>query len=191
MGVPVSSATDVLKSLADNGRVGDMVRILTDPAHDGWANILAQGGTYTWEVWEPSDADGDSMSHGWGSNVLVEIQQTLLGVRPTSPGYASFDVTPPSTGLDWAGGAVPTPRGTIDVAWRRPSSTDKDFVLDVTIPANASATVGVPARRTSDVSEGGRPVQRSVGVKQVRSRSGRVVVEVGAGHYEFRSTSGT
>ena len=30
---PVSSATDVLKGLADNGRIDDVVRILTDPVH--------------------------------------------------------------------------------------------------------------------------------------------------------------
>ena len=44
----------------------------TTRPHDGWANILARGGTFTWEVWQPSDVIGDSMSHGWGSNVLVE-----------------------------------------------------------------------------------------------------------------------
>jgi alpha-L-rhamnosidase len=189
MGTPVSSATDVLKGLADNGRFDDMIRILTDPAHDGWANILARGGTFTWEVWEPSDADGDSMSHGWGSNVLVEIQQSLLGVRPISPGYASFAVSPPPTGLDWAGGTVPTPRGPIALAWRRPSSNGGAFVLDVTVPPNASATVGLPARRPGDVSEGGRSVPGAPGVRVVSSGQGQVVVEVGAGRYEFRAGS--
>ncbi len=190
MGVPVSSATEVLRGLADNGHVDDMVRILTDPAHDGWANILAQGGTYTWEVWEPSDAAGDSMSHGWGSNVLVEIQQTLLGVRPTSPGYASFDVSPPPSGLDWAGGTVPTPRGTIAVAWRRPASPGSEFVLDVTVPANASATVHLSAAGPHDVTDGGRPLRGAPGIGQVTARQGKVVVGVGAGHYELRAAPG-
>ena len=43
-----------------------------------WYTILARGGTFTWEVWEPSDADGDSMSHGFSANVLVAIQQSFL-----------------------------------------------------------------------------------------------------------------
>jgi alpha-L-rhamnosidase len=191
MACPVSSATDVLKGLADNARVDDVIAILTDAVHDGWANILARGGTYTWEVWEPSDADGDSMSHGWGSNVLVEIQQTLLGVVPTSPGYATFDVSPPTTtGLDWAGGSVPTPRGTIDVAWRRPASSGGQFVLDVTVPPNASATVHLSATSARAVTEGGRPVQHASGVKMEKSPPGTVVATVGAGRYEFRVTTG-
>ena len=81
---PLQHRPEVLEALALTGRVADIVHILTDPDNDGWANILARGGTFTWEVWEPSDTIGDSMSHGWGSNVLVEIQRDLLGVAPTS-----------------------------------------------------------------------------------------------------------
>jgi alpha-L-rhamnosidase len=188
MSVPVSSAVEVLKSLAGNGRFDDMVRVLTDPSHDGWANVLARGGTFCWEVWEPSDANGDSMSHGWGSNVLVAIQEALLGVSPTSPGYASFDVSPPPTGLDWAGGTVPTPRGTIDVAWRRPTPTDVQYFLDLTVPPNASATVRVPAANVGLVTEGGRPISSTPAVRVLTAHTGEVVLQVGSGRFEFRST---
>jgi alpha-L-rhamnosidase len=122
--------------------------------------------------------------------VLVEIQQTLLGVRPTSPGYASFDVSPPPSGLDWAGGNVPTPRGTIAVAWRRPASPGSEFVLDVTVPANASATVHLSAAASRDVTDGGRPLHGAPGIRQVTARHGEVVVGVGAGHYELRAAPG-
>jgi alpha-L-rhamnosidase len=142
-------------------------------------------------VWEPSDANGDSLSHGWGSNVLVEIQRSLLGVSPTSPGYASFDVSPPPTGLDWAGGAVPTPRGTIAVAWRRPATAGDQYVLDLTVPPNASATVHVPASGATNVTEGGRPLSAAPGVRVLASTGGVVVAGVGSGQYEFRATSGT
>jgi alpha-L-rhamnosidase len=191
MGVPVSSGAEVLRSLAANGRFDDLVRILTDSTQDGWANVLARGGTFCWEVWEPSDANGDSMSHGWGSNVLVEIQRSLLGVSPTSPGYASFDVSPPPTGLDWAGGSVPTPRGKIDVAWHRPTTKGDPYVLDLTVPPNASATVHLPARRASDVTEGGRPLQAEPGVRVVSATGGELVAGVGSGQFEFRVTTGT
>jgi alpha-L-rhamnosidase len=191
MGVPVSSGAEVLRSLAANGRFDDLVRILTDSTQDGWANVLARGGTFCWEVWEPSDANGDSMSHGWGSNVLVEIQRSLLGVSPTSPGYASFDVSPPPTGLDWSGGSVPTPRGKIDVAWHRPTTKGDPYVLDLTVPPNASATVHLPARRASDVTEGGRPLQAEPGARVVSATGGELVAGVGSGQFEFRVTTGT
>jgi len=67
------------------GGPSDMVRILTDASVPGWARILAEGGTFTWETWTPSDLVGDSLSHGWGSSALVAMQETLLGVSLMEP----------------------------------------------------------------------------------------------------------
>jgi hypothetical protein len=115
---------------------------------------LARGATFTWEVWNPSDTDvpvpplasffgGDSMSHGWGSNVVVAIQQILLGVVPTAPGYATFVIAPPRVALTRAAGTVPTPHGTISVAWTRRGT---GFSVDVVVPAGTTASVHLPGR---------------------------------------------
>ncbi|HEY1738677.1 MAG TPA: family 78 glycoside hydrolase catalytic domain, partial [Acidimicrobiia bacterium] len=138
MSTVVQDAAEVLDALARTGHSADLVRILTDPHIDGWANILARGATFTWEVWNPSDLIGDGMSHGWGSNVLVSIQRDLLGVTPTSGAYATFTVQPPSAGLDGARGTVPTPNGPISVQWSR---TSKVLTIDVTVPDSTRATV--------------------------------------------------
>ena len=72
----------LLRSLHVSGLDADVVRVLTDRKDPGWAHIVASGGTFTWEDWTPSDAQGDSMSHGWGSSALVAFQQDVLGVTP-------------------------------------------------------------------------------------------------------------
>ena len=138
MSTVVQNAAEVLNALAITGRDADLVRILTDAHIDGWANILARGATFTWEVWDPSDIIGDSMSHGWGSNVLVSIQRDLLGVTPTSGAYATFTVQPPNAGLERASGTVPTPNGPISVRWSR---TSKGITVDVTVPEDTRGTV--------------------------------------------------
>ena len=79
MQAPPRTAGEVLEALRIAGRGTDIVTRLTDGSTDGWAKILAEGATFTWEVWHPSDANGDSMSHGWGSNVLVEVQRADPG----------------------------------------------------------------------------------------------------------------
>ena len=111
MQTPPQNAGEVLATLAAAGLYADMVQRLVDASSDGWANILARGATFTWEVWNPSDIVGDSMSHGWGSTMVPEIQRSLLGVQPTAPGFATFAVVPPPSGLDWALGTVPTTAG--------------------------------------------------------------------------------
>jgi alpha-L-rhamnosidase len=94
---PVNGLT-LLRALHDAGRDADMARILSDRKHPGWAQILAKGGTFTWESWTPSDREGDSLSHGWGSSALVAFQAVLLGVTPRpaagAVGGPTFDITP-------------------------------------------------------------------------------------------------
>ncbi|TMC10931.1 MAG: alpha-L-rhamnosidase [Chloroflexi bacterium] len=122
------TAHRVLDALAGAGRTSHVVRLLTDEHSPGWANVLARGGTFTWESWDAPEA-GRSLSHGWGATVLVAIQRALLGVAVIEPGAAAVRVRPPSAGLEWAEGTVPTQRGPVAVRWRRPA------VLEVHAPA--------------------------------------------------------
>jgi alpha-L-rhamnosidase len=177
------TAAEVIRCLAMAGDYTTLLARLTDPSTNGWANILARGGTFTWEVWQPSDANGDSMSHGWGSNVLVEIQHALLGVTPTAPGYATFDVTRPQAGLASASGRVPTPRGFISVAWHGESSTAT--ALTLTVPANANATVHL--RTTARITVNGQPAGHGAGVGPLRPGPDGTIFTVGAGTYRIHA----
>ncbi len=190
MQAPPQTAAEVLGTMAQAGLYDDLVARLTDATTDGWANILSRGATFTWEVWNPSDVIGDSMSHGWGSNVLVQIQRALLGVRPTGPGFATFEVSPPTSGLAQARGTVPTPRGAISVAWCRaaPGGGPPNSVA-VTVPPNSVAAVSVPGAAASDITEGGRPLDRVEGVRFAGSSGGMAHLELGAGTYSLQGAS--
>jgi alpha-L-rhamnosidase len=187
MAMGPQTAQELLEALRLAGRPDDLVTRVTDPTTDGWAKILAEGGTFTWEDWNPSDAEGDSMSHGWGSTVLVEIQQGLLGVTPTGPAFATFDVSPPVSGLASASGTVPTPRGPVAVSWSW-SRAGGTFSLDLTVPANSVATVRLPAAAGRDITEGGHSLSGDPGVRAVHMDGGVAVLGLGSGTYRFRST---
>jgi alpha-L-rhamnosidase len=191
MQTPPQNAGEVLATMAAAGLDGDLVHRLVDATTDGWAAILARGATFTWEVWEPSDVVGDSMSHGWGSTMVPETQRSLLGVRPTTPGFATFDVVPPSSGLAWALGTVPTPRGTISVAWRLPTPRDPHVSVDMTVPPNSRATVSLSARSREGLSEGGSPIGRAGDVRVLGVEHGTARIETGAGTYRIRSAAVT
>jgi alpha-L-rhamnosidase len=70
----------------------------------------------------------------------------------------------------------------------------EQFVLDVTVPPNATATVHVPtSAKDADaveggaVTEGGKPAVEARGVKFLRMEGDRAVFEVGSGSYSFAS----
>src|SRR5258708_11817364 len=84
MSTPPIFAGDLLQALGAAGDDRTILRLLTDASEPGWANILARGGTFGWEVWNPVDSDvvvggtplgsllgnGHRMSHRFSSNRL-------------------------------------------------------------------------------------------------------------------------
>ena len=186
----------LLKALADNGRIDQVVKLLTDANADGPARTLAQQGTFMWEQWNPGCAttwpcnptNNESMSHGWGSWGIVDMIESLAGIAVTSPGAATVRIAPPAVDkadLSRVSGSAWTQRGTVSTAWRKVNGT---YVLDVNVPANVKATVAIP-------NPGGTVNYVGVGagapVKQA-DQDGRTVFTVGSGqtHFSIGSTGG-
>ena len=108
-----------------------------------WGQMLAEGATTCWEQWNQNY----SLCHGWSGGPALDLPAQVLGVRPILPGFSSFEVTPETFGLDWAEGTVPSPRGDIQVCWKR----GETFTLDVSVPRGTTAVVTLP-----DAVEAGR-----------------------------------
>jgi hypothetical protein len=93
---------------------------------DYWGGMLSRGATSFWEKYDPKEKGvqdyamygrpfGRSLCHAWGASPLYLLGKYYLGVRPLSPGYATYSVEPVLGGLQWMEGAVPTPHGNIKV----------------------------------------------------------------------------
>jgi alpha-L-rhamnosidase len=91
---------------------------------DYWGGMLKLGATSFWEEYDPSKKGaehyamygrefGKSLCHAWGASPIYLLGKYYLGVRPLSPGYATYEVKPQLGGLEWMEGDVPTPKGKI------------------------------------------------------------------------------
>lgn len=91
---------------------------------DYWGGMLNLGATSFWEEYNPSQSGaahlamygrkfGKSLCHAWGASPIYLLGKYFLGVKPTSPGYATYVVEPQLGGLQWMEGKVPTPDGDI------------------------------------------------------------------------------
>ncbi len=178
----------LLDALHGAGRDDALVAALNDPNRPGYARILAEGATFTWESWDARQT-GDSESHGWGSTVLAVLQDDVLGARVTAPGAAHIEVAVPKATLTEAAGVVTTQRGPVPITWTR-EATGRETV-DLTIPTNVSATVHIAASDIASVRESGRGVVGDPGVTDARAANGEVVLTVGSGHYVFASSKPT
>ena len=86
--------------------------------------MLADGATTVWEVFPTSgDRPGGfptrSHTHAWSSAPVHFLPQVVLGICQTAPGGAAYTISPRVGELGWARGAVCTPRGLLEVSWRR------------------------------------------------------------------------
>jgi alpha-L-rhamnosidase len=75
--------------------------------------------------------------------------------------------------------------GALNSSWKREKG---QFTLEITVPANTSATVWVPAKDAAGVTESGRKPADVKGVKFVRGEAGSAVFEVQSGAYTFKSS---
>jgi alpha-L-rhamnosidase len=60
--------------------------------------------------------------------------------------------------------------------------------MEVTIPANTTATVHVPAKAEAGVTESGTPTMKAKGVQFLRMEHSAAVYAVGSGTYRLQST---
>ena len=59
--------------------------------------------------------------------------------------------------------------------------------MNLTVPANASATLRLHVANAAQVTEGGRPLSQAAGVHVVAGNSGDTILQVAAGTYQFQT----
>jgi hypothetical protein len=87
-----------------------------------WGNLLDQGATTYWECVHQDGtipALWTSLCHGWSAGVSYSLPASVVGIKPLSPGFATFEIHPHLGPLEWARATVPTPYGAISALVRR------------------------------------------------------------------------
>jgi len=161
--------------------------IMGQTTYPGWGYLIKELGLKTWpETWS-----------GWGSHVILVtatpgswFYEGLAGILPdvTQPGFKHFTLRPGIVkSVDWVKCSYESPYGKIVSNWKR---EDDILTMEVTVPANTTATVYVPAKDEVCVTESGKTAAKADGVKFLRLENGAAVYEVGSGTYHFSSKRG-
>ncbi len=185
----------LLHVLSDGGRDDVAYRLLMQDEFPSWLFSVKHGATTIWERWDgwtPDRGFQDPGMNSFNHYALGSCGRWLFervgGIEPDSrsPGFARFVVRPQTDGpLTWARATYRSIRGEIATEWRRDSD---GLTLAVTVPANTTATVYVPAAEGADVLESGRGLAGAEGVRLLRRDEGEVVLSVGSGRFVFTSS---
>jgi hypothetical protein len=175
----------LLRALAEGGRSDVIFDMNNQSDKPGYGYQLKMGATSLTEAW---NADrGSSQNHFMLGQIMEWFYADLAGIAPdpAAPGFKKILLRPQPVGdVTWVKCAYDSVRGRIESDWKR---THGKFKWTVTIPANTTATVFVPARRAESVTEGGVVAAKSPNVRFLRQENGRAVYEIGSGTYHFAS----
>jgi hypothetical protein len=132
----------ILPVLTARGDIDLAYAVATQTTYPSWGYWLDQGATSSWETWSHTGAL-QSQNHAFLGTFDDWLYRDLAGIQSTSPGYASIRIRPAvPADLANASATVDTPRGEIVSEWRQSSGK---LALKVSVPANTSAEVHVPA----------------------------------------------
>lgn len=196
----------LLPALTASGHHDLAVRLFQSRRFPSWGFEVEQGATTIWERWDSftkefgfngasgnQNASMNSFAHYAFGAVCEWMFATLAGVDTARDGFRQIVLqphpptpgsNPENTPISWVKVSYDSINGPIQVHWRRSPGL---FDYAVTLPANTTATLYLPANRLNGVFEGGKPVAKARGIKVVGFENQRAILELGSGAYRFSS----
>ena len=176
--------------LSKIGRDDVAYRLLHNDTFPSWGFSIKQGATSIWERWDGwtpekgfQDPGMNSFAHYSFGAVYQWMVENIGGIRSDGPAYKHIVIAPqPGGRLTHAETSYQSIRGEIATSWIK---EDETLSLIVTIPANTTATVFLPASGPEAITESGHALDQAEGVKVESTLAGRTVLKVGSGRYSF------
>jgi alpha-L-rhamnosidase len=189
----------LLPALTATGNHDLAVRLFQSRRFPSWGFEVVNGATTIWERWNAYtiengfyDKDNmNSMSHYAFGAVCEWMFKSLVGIDTDGAGYKRIVLRPgpPTAGsnpdnepIHWVKAEYDSIRGKIAVEWKQnPGSFD----YKVTVPANTTATLYLPATSAGRVTEGGSSLKDADGVRLHGVEGDRLRLALDSGTYHF------
>ncbi len=171
----------LLHALTDNGRADVAYTVASQTTPPSWGGWIKRGATTLWEDWEGKS----SLNHIMFGDVSAWFYETLAGISPdpSGPGFKRIVIRPAIVGdLKWVRASHDTLHGKIVSEWKQEG---EKVLLKVTIPASSTATVVLPAKTASGITEGGKTLEKAACVRMLKTGDGCTTVKIGSGTYHF------
>ena len=180
----------LLPVLSRHGRDDLAWHLLTNKDYPSWLYSVTQGATTIWERWDGWRHDKGFQNPGMNSFNHYAFGacgkwmfSDAAGIATDGPAFQRIVIKPViGGGLSWVRAKYRSVRGDIATEWR---SSDGKLILRVTIPANTTAVIHIPAKAAAMVRESGKPASRVHGLRCIGMSRGRAVYEAASGSYAF------
>ena len=144
----------LMRTLTNFGR-GDLAyKLASNKTYPSWGFMVENGATTIWELWNGDTADPSMNSQNHVmllGDLLIWYYENMAGIKsnPETPGFKQIIMKPDfNAGLTFVNASYESIYGLIKSDWKKNEST---LEWKITIPANSSAVVYLPATNASSV----------------------------------------
>ncbi|MBV9961430.1 MAG: family 78 glycoside hydrolase catalytic domain [Parafilimonas sp.] len=169
-------------------------KLLLQDTYPSWLYPVKMGATTIWERWDGIKPDStfetpgmNSFNHYSYGAIGDWMYRVVAGIDTyeDGPGYKHIKIMPHvGGGFTYANADYKTYYGNIGSHWKIDNS---NFILDVEIPANTTATIFIPTSNVASIKESNKLFSSSQ-MKIPGSVNGYVQVEIGSGKYHFSAS---
>ena len=155
--------------------------------------LLSIGATTLWECWDRDETGGAhgprSHNHPMQGGFDAWFYNGIGGINPDplKPGFKHIICKPQLYDqLDFARARYKSIYGEISGKWQRKAG---EFTWDISIPANTTATVFLPAKDVKEITEGGKTLSQCDDIATKGKEGSFYLLEIGSGEYHFHVDS--
>lgn len=141
MACSVYGAQFLLDALYEAGQGKYALELMNSTAQRSWYNMIRSGSTISMEAWDKVYKPNLDLNHAWGAVPANIIVRQLMGIKPLTPGFESFQVKPQLGELTFASLKTPTIKGAIIVKYRKSEQSDQ---MEIEVPGAATADIYMP-----------------------------------------------
>ncbi len=176
--------------LSDNGYTDVAYDLLLQENYPSWLYPVKMGATTIWERWDGQKTDStfqdpgmNSFNHYAYGAIGDWMYRVSAGIEIGKPGYKHIIIQPhPTKRLEYSKASYESSYGTIASGWER---KDNKIIVTVRIPANTTATVKLPVKEASLVTEKGKSISDNTLFTGLKVENNQVLFGAGSGNYAF------
>ncbi len=176
--------------LSDNGYTETAYDLLLQESYPSWLYPVKMGATTIWERWDGEKTDStfqdpgmNSFNHYAYGAIGDWMYRVSAGIELKSAGYKHILIQPhPTKKLSYSKATFESVYGTIASGWER---RDGKVIVKVSIPANTTADIVLPADNQSKIKESGKALSANAYIKDIKTADNKVTLQAGSGDYTF------
>lgn len=178
----------LFRGLTEYGNTDLAFKLASNNTYPSYGYMIANGATTIWELWNGNTADPNMNSQNHVmmlGDLITWFYENLAGIRTDKEavGFKKITMKPSlPQDLQFVNASYKSAYGIIKSDWKKTGGT---FEWKISVPANSSAKIFIPAKSEADVLESGKTLTGDI--KVLQWKNGVLTIEIPSGNYQFKS----